>query len=193
MRTIRLGNYFVAIMILVSCTSTQTDRTTDVRASRLSVVVVFDKKMFIPNPAHFAWPPGGTHSYMDSKLKNVPVISMLKEIIQEQLVQKGFKHSASAKDADFLVMFTVAVEDALSDEAINENFGIQPGLQSDTSQNNKYTKGTLVIDIQNKFTRQSLLRGAIQGFTKFDLSNEERKMRLKAAVRNVLEKLPSLT
>jgi len=164
-----------------------------VQASRLSVVVVFDNTMFIPTPARFAWPQGGTHSYMDTKLKNVPVISMLKDIIQEQLIQKGFKHTTSTDESDFLVMFTVAVEGALSDEAINKNFGIQPGLQSNAKQNNEYTKGTLVIDIQNKFTQQSLLRGAIQGFAKFDLSNEERKTRLKAAVRNVLDKLPNLT
>ena len=192
MRNLQLGLCFWAILSLGACTNVQTDSPSEEQVSRLSVVVVYDNKMFIPNPARFAWLPGGTHSYMDSRLKNVPVISMLKDLIHEQLIQKGFKYTTSTDNSDFLVMFTVAVEDALSDEAINERFGILPGFQTSAKQQNDYTKGTLVIDIQNKFTHQSLLRGAIQGFAKFDLSNEDRKIRLQAAVQRVLNKLPNL-
>lgn len=75
---------------------------------------------------------------------------------------------------DFYVGFGLALSEDLSDDKINEKFGISPGLVAD----DKNVKGSFLIYVDDAKTGQRVWRGAAQGFVQENYSQEERKQRI---------------
>ena len=69
-------------------------------------------------------------------------------------------------------------------------FGINPGLPSQSPSGQSYDKGTLIIDVSDKTTRRSLWRSAMQGYVTLDISEKERRERIRLLVEKMFRSFP---
>ena len=106
---------------------------------------------------------------------------MNKEIIAD-FTSKDFLLAKSGQTVDFYVGFGIALSEDLSDETINEKFGVSPGLPSDGE--NK--KGSFLIYVDDAQTGQRVWRGTAQGFVQNDLTAEQRQERVSLVVNMLL-------
>lgn len=102
--------------------------------------------------------------------------------IIHDLQQNGFEVANNHKSA-FHVGFGVALSDDLSDEKINEKFGVSPGLP----QVDDFKKGSVLIYIEDANTGQKVWRGIAQGFAHESLNTEQRKKRTAMVVASVMK------
>lgn len=105
------------------------------------------------------------------------------DAIIADLNEHGFKNTTDANNAAFHVGFGIALASDLSDETINDKFGITPGLPS----NDKLKKGSFLIYIEDARTGQKVWRGAAQGFAHEDNNEVERAQRTAAIVNRVMK------
>ena len=84
--------------------------------------------------------------------------------------------------ADFSVVYGLALQDDLSDSVISEKFGVLPDLSSAE----RLEKGSFLIYIEDSVTNQRIWRGAVQGFVNQDFSQAQREQRTVTIVNSVL-------
>ena len=176
-------------LIMLGC-ATKITPSTDNRYSDLSnttiVSVTYSEKR-LPNSASFSWLPTAVKYYEDARLKNSPVQSYFQEAIRQNLNNRGYRFFSSATDSDFLVGYVLALESSLKDEEISEKYQLNPGLPGQAVNSNQYEKGTLIIDLIDPGTKRSMWRGAMQGFAKFEIKEEDRKKRINLFVDRLLQ------
>lgn len=102
------------------------------------------------------------------------IISNL-EAHQYQLAKEG-------EVVDFYVGFGLALSDDLSDEQINQKFGVSPGLVA----GDKDVKGSFLIYVDDASTGLRVWRGAAQGFVQKNYSQAERDDRVVKVVEMLL-------
>ena len=103
--------------------------------------------------------------------------------IVADLKKHGFKNTDDASNSVFHVGFGIALASDLSDETINDKFGITPGLPD----NDEFRKGSFLIYIEDALTGDKVWRGAVQGFAHEDISDTEREQRTAAIVSRVMK------
>jgi uncharacterized protein DUF4136 len=171
----------ILYFLIISGCATRTTALTDDRSSDLSKTTIISVKYSekrLPKFASFSWLPAAEKYYEDARFKNSPIQSYFKEAIRQNLNNRGYRLVSSATDSDFLVGYVLALESSLKDEEINEKYHINPGLPGQAVNSNQYEKGTLIIDLIDPGTKSSMWRGAMQGFAKFDIKEEDRKKRI---------------
>jgi hypothetical protein len=99
------------------------------------------------------------------------------------LSANGFNKSANASTAAFHVGFGVALASDLSDDVINEKFGVTPGLPS----RDELKKGSFLIYIEDAATGKKVWRGAVQGFVHEEFDAEQKQQRAAAIVKRVMK------
>lgn len=156
-----------------------------------AIIAKHNKDIIVLSNKNFTWSPKSIYVYKDERFKGFPVKETFEKAIYEKLTQSGFTYT-KIQDANLLVGYTLALESALSDRDINILYGIDPGLESDPSNPNKYEKGTVIINILEARTNRFVWRGGLQAFANFDLPNEVREERIKIAVDTLLAKFISL-
>ena len=167
-------------LIMLGCAAKMTP-STDNRSSDLSkttIVSVKYSEKSLPNFASFSWLPAAVKYYEDARLKNSPIQSYFQEAIRQNLNKRGYRFVSSATDSDFLVGYVLALESSLKEEEINEKYQLNPGLSGQAVNSHQYEKGTLIIDLIDPGTKRPMWRGAMQGFAKFDINEEDRKKRI---------------
>ena len=147
-----------------------------------SIVSVSNPDIKVLSSKKFTWSPKSTYVYEDARFRGFPVKDTFEKDIYEKLSKNGFTYVTSADEAGILVGYVLALESALSDMDINNLYGINPGFVSDKADTDKYEKGTVIIDIIESRTNRMVWRGALQGMANFDVSNKERKERIKEVV-----------
>jgi hypothetical protein len=95
----------------------------------------------------------------------------------------GFQNTDDAKNSAFHVGFGIALASDLSDETINDKFGITPGLPN----NDKFKKGSFLIYIEDARTGKKVWRGAAQGFAHEDSNEAQRAQRTASIVSRVMQ------
>lgn len=101
--------------------------------------------------------------------------------IIENLEAQGYQYVASGQ-TDFEVGYLVALEQDLSDDTINEKFGVSPGLHV----TDNLEKGSFLIYIEDKESLQRIWRGAVQGFVQEEFTPVEREQRVVNVINMVL-------
>ena len=102
--------------------------------------------------------------------------------IVDDLSTHGFTKTPIATDAKFYVGFGIALTADLSDDMINEKFGVTPGLPG----NDALEKGSFLIYIEDASTGKRVWRGAAQGFAHENADEAERKKRAATIVGRVM-------
>jgi hypothetical protein len=169
----------------VSCESPP--RTADDLPEQLrdtALVTVGDMKQAVPDGGVYGWSPGLAAIYGDTPVSEAHLARLIQDAIRDRLAEKGY--SIGDTNTDLIVGYALVMENAVSDAAISQLSGLQPGLVG----SNSYEKGTLIIDITSASRRRSIWRGAVQANVDFDLPDDVRQERLSRAVAMLLAELP---
>ncbi|MAG75302.1 MAG: hypothetical protein CL811_00970 [Colwelliaceae bacterium] len=110
------------------------------------------------------------------------VYEVYERAIVKRLSDAGYHFSSDAQASDFVIGFALALEADFSDETINEQFGVSPGL----TVLEDLEKGSFLIYIQDIESHQRIWRGAVQGFVHEELSPVQREHRASKIVDSVL-------
>ncbi len=113
-------------------------------------------------------------------------------------VNIGFRHPDERRErmrilnaktiaSDLLIGFTLALESALSDEEISQNYDIVPVLARDKDKMNRYEKGTVIIDVADAESRSLIWRGALQAFASSEVPEALRRERIDKAVKILID------
>ena len=174
----------LSVIFITACTVTEQQPPEQKIKAKTSVVSsFFSAKRYIPGQ-RFAWLPGAERYFDDPRIKDKTIKPMLENAIQMTLSNSGYQFTQDPQQADFLVGYLVALESELDDQAIAKLYGNTPGLPLQSTED--YEKGTLVIDIVDGVTKQSVWRGALQAAVTFDVEHSLRQQRVKSAVETVL-------
>ena len=95
----------------------------------------------------------------------------------------GFKNTNDVSNTDFYVGFGIALASDLSDETINDKFGVTPGLPD----RDDLKKGSFLIYIEDARTGKKVWRGAVQGFAHENMNKAEGAQRVASIVSRVLK------
>jgi len=106
---------------------------------------------------------------------------MYANTIIENAEAQGYQYAPSGH-SDFEIGYLIALEQDVSDETINNKFGVSPGLHA----TDNLEKGSFLIYIEDKESAQRIWRGAVQGFVQEDFTVSEREQRVVNIVNVVL-------
>ena len=102
---------------------------------------------------------------------------------REQIIVLNAKRITS----DLLIGFTLALESALSDQEISQNYDIVPVPAKDRDTMNMYEQGTVIIDVADAESRSLIWRGALQAFASSDVPEDARRERIDKAVKILID------
>ncbi|MCJ8319246.1 MAG: DUF4136 domain-containing protein [Colwellia sp.] len=148
------------------------------RKTQLAVSSTRDLPITFPSGSKFALSPKYLKeaSIKPEQLQNIYKLYS-NEIIAD-FTSEGFLLARTDQRVDFYVGFGVALSEDLSDETINEKFGVSPGLP----ENSENEKGSFLIYVDDATTGQRIWRGTAQGFVQNDFTAEQRKERVARVV-----------
>lgn len=88
----------------------------------------------------------------------------IRDQIKVYLSTKGYQYRRDPKQADVVVGFLFALEDAIADKTIQQRFGLLPGLTRANVNDPRYEKGSLLLAVLDNQERTIYWRSAVQGF-----------------------------
>jgi hypothetical protein len=158
-----------------------------------SVVATGDSGVDIQNASTFAWATSLQPASQDQNPGSIPVDALLQEAIIDNLQGKGYRYSAKPGEGDLIVTYRVELDSPgtgrESAEAAAEQ--LQPSLNITSPDPGKYEKGTLVIEVTERLTGLTAWRSALQGFAYRELSDAERRQRMRLMVDRMLAGVPA--
>ncbi|PKI14085.1 DUF4136 domain-containing protein [Colwellia sp. 12G3] len=155
---------------------------TQVNKNQLAISSVRDIPISYSQGSQFSLAPKYVAETSLKAEQTQAIYKLYADAIVADLNNHGFKNTAEVKDSVFYVGFGIALASDLSDETINAEFGITPGLPS----NNALKKGSFLIYIEDASTGKKVWRGAAQGFAHENNSEEERAQRTASIVSRVM-------
>ncbi len=175
-------------LLIVSCSTKQQ---IDPEDMAVSFVDVRHSELHIPVNASYQWSEGFMHRATEGRLQYVDMWSLLKEGIEQEMQNKGYRKVAQTEQADLDISFVAALTSALNDKEIQQQYGLVPGLVTGHIDHHRYEKGTLIFDVVNPETQQLAWRRAGQALASLEnISLEERKARIAVFVKKLLAFLP---
>lgn len=139
----------------------------------------------------FSYPPSSAFSLSPKYVKETSlkakqtqaIYQLYTNTIIKDLQKNSFVMAQSGQQAAFHVGFGIALSDDLSDDKINEKFGVSPGLPEKADLN----KGSFLIYIEDAITGQRVWRGIAQGFAQDGITVEQRQQRAAVVVTSVMK------
>ena len=185
-------SFLVLALLLSGCGQQKAAMTKTIRAQPMPFTVVSTKDTItdVSSAATFTWARGMREIHSDPHQHKAPDKDALENAIINSLRKKGYEYTWRASLGDLQVGYTVVLNDALSDQEINDRYGIQPSLSLPAPDAGRYEKGTLVIDIIDAKTGRTAWRSALQGYADLKISREERQDRLNDMVMFMLARFP---
>ena len=186
-------HFLVLALLLSGCGQQKAAMTKTIRHQSLpfTVVSMKDTMADVSSAATFTWARGMREIHSDPHQNKAPDKDALENAIINSLRKKGYEYTWRASLGDLRVGYTVVMNDALSDQEINDRYGIQPSLSLPAPDAGRYEKGTLVIDIIDAKTGRTAWRSALQGYADLKISGEERQDRLNDMVMFMLARFPA--
>ena len=174
--------------LLVSCSATQHVPKDEML---VSFITVHHSMLLLPENATYQWSKGFTRQADDGLIKNVDMWTLLKQSIEQEMQNKGYRQIADAEQADLNISFMATLESSMGDAEIAQQYGLVPGLMVHNVDKNHYEKGTLIFDVVNPKTNQLAWRTAGQALASLgDIPLAQRKSRIDVFVKKLLAFLP---
>ncbi|MEI6893532.1 MAG: DUF4136 domain-containing protein [Colwellia sp.] len=153
-----------------------------VNKSQLALSSVRDIQISYSQGSQFSLAPKYVKETSLKTEQTQAIYQVYADAIIADLTEHGFKGTTDATSAEFHVGFAIALASDLSDETINNKFGITPGLAG----NDSLKKGSFLIFIEDARTKQKVWRGAVQGFAHTEHNEIQRQQRAAAVVKRVM-------
>lgn len=110
----------------------------------------------------------------------------VRQAVQAQFESQGYTLT-DTPPYDYTLSYAIALDKDLDDKALFERYGMSTGMQG----TGKYEKGTLILDLQDVDSQQSLWRGAMQSVVapKGTMTLEQRQQRLDTVIGVLLKNM----
>jgi hypothetical protein len=168
-------------MLIVACVNEPP--TQSLPNNQLAISSIKDKTISYQKNSLFALDP----KYIKkNSLKPSEVQAIYKryaDAIISDLTLHGYNYSENYDETAFHVGFGLVLTTDLSDQTINEKFGLSPGLNNDQG----LTKGSFLIYVEDARTGESVWRGVVQGFVHEDSKSSEKSQRAAMIVNKVMQ------
>jgi hypothetical protein len=164
-----------------------------IQALPFSVVATGDSGADIRSASTFAWASNLHNISHEAGPGNIPLDAMLQEAIVANLQGKGYRYSEVAGEGDLIIAYQVMLgtSGASRDPAGSNATELQPSLNITSPDPGKYEKGTLVIEVTERATGITAWHSALQGFANLELSDAERRQRIRLMVDRMLAGVPA--
>lgn len=136
--------------------------------------------MVVPDHGLFAWRQG-SRLQPDPRLDAGKMDGMIRGALSDALADKGYE-LGTIDASNLWVGYLGALESALDNVLLDKLFGVNPDWESAGGKNRRFEKGTLVVDIVEARTGRGIWRGAVQADVTFELTDAERRRRIRQAV-----------
>lgn len=164
----------IALTALVGCTGslTQTQRQ-QAKVQRMTVVNSGKPDDVLPAFISFTWDEQYNRilSAVNSDNENE-----VKDYIRSEMIAylqtKGYQYQPDPQEADLVIGFLFALDDALADNKIQAKFGLVPGINRKAMGDPRYKKGTFILTLLDTQLETVYWRSAMQGFV--DLETEKK-------------------
>ncbi|WP_455223220.1 DUF4136 domain-containing protein [Kaarinaea lacus] len=188
----RLIMLFMLLTLLLACQTEQTT-TPDDESQRLAFVSYLDSHFAVSASKNtVSWKPESSFIHANERINAESYKQILEDAIIITLKNKGYLFSDDPQQGDLLISYAAGLETELSDKEITQRFGMIPGLQGQKPGQDKYEKGTIILDIYDRRANKSVWRGVVQGFADMQLSPAERSKRLKNVLRQLMAEFPAM-
>lgn len=166
--------------LIVSCVQVPQEQAG--KKNNLAISSVRDIPLTYPQGSQFSLSPQYVKETSLKKQQTQDIYEVYASAIINNLKENGFTDSESP-NVDFHVGFGIALANDLSDQTINEKFGVTPGLPNSEG----LEKASFLIYIEDAKTGKKVWRGAAQGFVHEEFTTDERQQRAKDIVKNVMK------
>ncbi len=169
----------VALLLLIGCSSMQieTQHSDDVDFSKYKT---------------WNWLPEGAVKETDVRLSDPLVVARIRRAIETQLVAQGFRRETTSPD--FIVTYHAAVEDHMSEKAVDNAYDSAQFERYDQNWTYQYStawlQGTLLIDILDAQSKELVWRGSAQAEIETNEPDDKKDKRVEEAVRKMLKNFP---
>lgn len=178
MKKIYLLFVFISLQFsLFGCSSPATQAKEvqeQVKAHRLIIVSSGKPSAVLPAFTTYTWSDRSSIVLSGISAKNEKQLQgYIRDQIQIYLSTKGYEYRENPKQADVIFGFLFALEDDIADQAIQNKFGLLPGLTRDAIDDPRYEKGSLLLAVLDNEDKGIYWRSAVQGFVDLDKDNSE--------------------
>ncbi|WP_028864707.1 DUF4136 domain-containing protein [Psychromonas aquimarina] len=171
-----LVSVFASLFTLSACSvSTPEAEIQEKAEQRLTIVSSGKPQEVLPAFTSFTWNDEYSRvlsAVNDSNEKEVKA-HIRSEIIR-YLKTKGYVYQPDPIQADVVIGFLFALENDVADQAIEDKFGLLPGLSNKPFENTRYEKGTLLLAVLDTDLRQVYWRSAMQGFVDLEKDKNDK-------------------
>ena len=143
----------------------------------------------VPAGAKISWLAGGQYFYDAPRFRHIDIRKTVNDAIEEVLTAKGFQFEADPAAGDYLVGYTLVLEDLLDDAAREVVFLRDPSLGALGLEDRNFENGVVAAKILEARTRRVLWSRSVRGFAVLDLPEDVRKRRVLEAAEAVFESL----
>jgi hypothetical protein len=138
------------------------------------------------------WLPEPAKTEIDTRLSDPLVVARIRRAIETELRMLGFKKVPASPD--FIVTYHAALEDHLSESAVDNAYDTAMYQRYDQNWTYQYTsawvQGTLLIDILDAQAGELVWRGSAQAEITMNASDDEKDKRVDEAVHKILKAFP---
>ena len=147
---------------------------------------------FTPSPeTRFAWHAQALEVYEDDRLQGSDIAEMIQTAIRNRLETLGYRFVDAGSEADLLIAYTAAMQEAMTDQDLLSRFGLLPGYPSLAPADSALGRGALVLYLVDPVDRQVVWRCAVQTLVDFDADPDTRRQRIEAGIASMLDTLPA--
>ena len=183
---------FVVLSVLITgCSSSNKNLFEDYpdELTRFAIVSLSQPGVTISKNSTIGWHPGMRKKSLSSDALLQEARVLLDDILAQSIEQKGFRFYPWVRaKVDYWLAYRVILDEAMMGDVMVNQFGMEPGFIKDGSHD--YEKGTLVVDLINARTNQTLWRSSAQGLVAPDIPEDLRRFRLESAIDQMLTALP---
>tara|TARA_B100000767_G_C19627799_1_gene476910 strand:- start:177 stop:734 length:558 start_codon:yes stop_codon:yes gene_type:complete len=151
--------------------------------NQLAISSIKDKTITYQKNSLFALDPKHIKKTSLKPSETQAIYKRYADAIISDLTRNGFTYTKDFNNTTFHVGFGLALTTDLSDQTINEKFGLSPGLNNEQG----LTKGSFLIYVEDARTGESVWRGVVQGFVHEDSKSVEKSQRAVVIVNKVLQ------
>jgi len=186
------GILLLSLMPLAACQTVETPEH-GTETQRVAMVSHLDSGYAISASKNtISWKPDSSFIHANERIDGESYRRLLEEAIIVTLKNKGYAFSTDPQQGDLLVSYAAGLETELSDQEITQRFGMIPGLGGKTPNQDKYEKGTIIVDIFDRKDNKSVWRGVVQGFADLKISPAERSQRLRNIMQQLMTEFPGM-
>lgn len=161
-------------------------------SQRMTVVSSGKAADVLPAFTTFTWNDG--YSRVLSALNDnneADVENYIKNEITDYLKTKGYVYQSDPRQADVVIGFLFALENDAADAAIQEKFGLLPGLNKEAMEGTRYAKGSFLLAVLDGNINQVYWRSAMQGFVDLEKDkNDPKSDRMQAILQLMMGGFP---